>query len=63
MNLDIEKVIDSKQDLNMTLKILCEEFYEEDKTKAKKKQQKRSKCKARRQIKTNETDEVRSFDQ
>ena len=38
----------------MTLEILCEEFRIADNIKLQKKQQKRSKRKARRQIKTNE---------
>jgi hypothetical protein len=42
----------------MTIEILCEEFRVADEIKIQKKQQKRSKRKARRQIKTSEMNEV-----
>ena len=52
--LDYETALDRKQDFSMTLDNLCEEFRVADEIKLQKKQQKRAKKKARRQIKTNE---------
>ncbi|CAF3689708.1 unnamed protein product [Adineta steineri] len=54
LRLNFEKAVDCKQDFSITLKILCDELCETDNVKIKKKPQKRSKRKDRRQIKITE---------
>ena len=54
MLVDFETAVGRKQDYSTTLENLCEEFRVADEVKLQKKEQKRAKKKARRQLKTAE---------